>query len=230
MTTEDEISNLKSPISNSPDMEDLREMQAELVATEESPWQPRCVGRAFCSDAVAGEFVFSMQVWIDLDAMQSPFLLGEIPEVEVAWVEFEKAFRAFGYFGTTPEACDPEGLVLIGRKMIGVIAEGFAMRVPLDVPEGSSAVKVAANGFGDWLPLLTCLKSQMGFGWAEALELPVGQVYALIAAHRCNEGWSVSGETYALRDVEEEDSHAEARRLGEEEDVEVGENLGGDES
>ncbi len=196
------------------DEQDLRAMQAELLAAEQSAWEPRCVARAFGSgkwEAGSGKvFVFTMQVWIDLEAVESPFLLGRLPEAEVALEQFEEAFRAFGHEGTTPEACDGEELVLLGRKMLVVIGREFAMRVRLSPPEGyrNCGSRNADCGMGDWLPIVACLKTQLGFGLAEALALPVGQAFALIAAHRCNEGWGVAGETYVLRDVPEEEAHA----------------------
>lgn len=184
MTTEDET--------------DLSEMQAELVSAARSPWEPRCVARAFRGSEEP--FVFTVQAWIDLDACASPFLLGRLPEAEEALEQFEAAFAAFGHRATTPEACEPQELILLGWKMVRSIAAGFAMRLKLAPPEGCKAAG-ADNGIGDWLPIVACLKSQLGFSLAEALALTVGQAFALIAAHRVNEGWSVAGETYAQRDV-----------------------------
>ena len=185
------------------DEQDLREMQAELVAATRSPWQPRCVARAFRTSEAA--FVFTVQAWIDLDSCASPFLLGQLPEAEVALAQFEVAFEAFGHQGTTPEACEPEELILLGQKMLLEIGRGFAMRLQLAPPEGCKLAGGSDNGLGEWLPILACLKSQIGFSLAEALSLTVGQAFALIAAHRCNEGWGVAGETYAQRDVPEEE-------------------------
>jgi len=183
------------------DENDLREMQAELAGAESSLWEPRCVARAFRSDD--DPFVFTMQTWIDLDAVQSPFLIYRQPEAEEAIEKFRDAFAAFGHRSTTPEACEPEELLALGEKMIRKIREGFSMRVRLAPPDGQREV-VGGNGIGNWLAIMGCLKSQMGFSLAESLTLPVGQAYAFITAHRCNEGRTVTGETYELRDVEEE--------------------------
>jgi hypothetical protein len=185
------------------DEQDLRELQAELLDVEVSPWEPRCVARAFRS--VVSPFVFTMQAWIDLDAAGSPFLLLQLPEAEDALAAFEVAFEAFGHVATTPEACDDDELVLLGNKMILTIARGFSMRLKLSPPEGFEAAE-ADNGLGDWLPILACLKGQLDFSLAEALALDVGQAFALVAAHRCNQGWSVSGENYTLRDVARDSS------------------------
>ncbi len=182
------------------EQQELREFGAELAANARSPWEPRCVARAFRSRDEA--FVFTMQVWIDLDAAASPFLQLQLPEAEEAVDAFAAAFRAFGHYETDPATCEPEDLVTIGQRIVRVIAEGFGMRLRLNPPEGCKTV-AAQNGLGDWLPVLACLKTQMSFGLLEAKMTPVGEAFALIAAHRCNEGWSVAEETYADRDIPE---------------------------
>ena len=45
-----------------------------------------------------------------------------------------------------------------------------------------SSAAGADNGLGDWLPVLACLKSQLGFSLAEARTLPVAQAFALEGA------------------------------------------------
>lgn len=183
------------------DEQELRELQAELVAAEGSPWQPRCVARAFRRRAAEAPFVLTMQGWIDLDAAESPVLLGVLPEGDGRLLErFEEALAAFGFEGTTPEACEPEELVLLGRKMVRAVWEGFSTQCELARPDGARPAGVD-HGMGRWLPILACLIGQLGLTMREALDLPVAQAFALIAAHRCNEGWQVAGETYAMRDV-----------------------------
>ena len=187
---------------NAQDEQDLRELQAELVTASASPWEPRCVARAFRRSEQP--FVFTMQTWIDLDAARSPFLLLQLPEAETAVEEFEVAFRAFGHFPTRPDRCEPEELILLGEKLIGVIREGFSMRVKLTPPEGQKSDAGIENGLGVWLPILGCLVSQVGIAPDAAMRLPVAQAFALTAAHRCNQGWNVGGETYEHRDVAED--------------------------
>lgn len=184
--------------------QDLREWSAELAGAERSPWEPRCVAQAFCSGAADEALVFTMQVWIDLEAVRSPFLLGQMPEAEVAYARFAEAIRAFGHPSPTPEACTGEELVSVGQQIIRVIGQAFAMRLRLAPPEGMVSQAAADNGAGDWLPVVACLKSQLGFSLADALALPVGQAFALIVGHRCNQGWSVAGETYVSRDAADE--------------------------
>lgn len=180
------------------DEQDLRELQAELVQADQSLWEPACVAAAFCT--TDAPFVLTMQGWIDLEAAESPFLLGSLPDAEVALDHFRLAFAAFGHERTTPEECDPEELVALGRMMLRAISAGFSMRARLAPPDGCKMVS-GDNGLGEWLPIVACLKSQLGFSLTEAMALPVAQAFALVAAHRCNEGWSVCGETYRMRNV-----------------------------
>lgn len=189
---------------NPQDEQDLRELQAELVAAERSPWQPRCVSRAFRRAAAGEAFVFTMQAWIDLDAARSPFVLGRLPDAEELFPRMEEAFRAFGHPMPTLEKCDGDELFAIAQMIRRSVTEAFSMRVKLEPPEGRKA-KGNDDGMGDWLPVLACLKTQMGFTLSEALLLPVGQAFALLAGHRCNEGWRVAGETYEQRDIADDD-------------------------
>jgi hypothetical protein len=183
---------------NAKDEQELRELQADLLAAERSPWQPRCVSRAFRSEPAA--FVFTLQTWIDLDALRSPFLLSQLPDPEDDVIaRFREALAAFGHTITSPEKCEGDELALLGHKMLRTIREAFAMRVNLMPPNGAS---VQDNpGTGEWLTILRFLKAQMGFGLPEALALPVAQAFALIVSQRTFEGWTVADETYATREV-----------------------------
>jgi hypothetical protein len=185
--------------------EGLRELQAQLAGTAQSPWQPRCVAEAFRSPAISHAFVFTMQAWIDLDAVQSPFLLEELPDPDLGEgaiiTAFEEAFAAFGHTGTTPAECAPFQLMLLGKSMIRVIRQGFAMRLRMNPPKGFESAG-ADDGFGDWLPVMACLKAQLYFGWDEALALQVERALAVVNAHRRNEGWTPAETPYALRNAD----------------------------
>lgn len=178
--------------------EDLRSLQRELAEAEVSPWEPRCVAGAF--QRLAPErFVLTMQAWIDLEAVRSPFLLGQMPVADAAMDAFSVALAAFGYRETTPEQCEPEELLVLGGAMVRAVGRAFAMGVRMMPPGGWGDGATQPHGMGRWLPLLACLVGQMHMRPQDALALPVGQVLALVAAHRANEGWTVAGEPYALR-------------------------------
>lgn len=184
--------------ADDPELEGLRQLQQQLVGMTASAWQPRCVARAFHTGLWENPFVFTMGTWIDLDFVESPFLQGRLPEAETALVAFEQAFAAFGHTETTPANCTPHQLVLLGNKMIQSIKEGFAMGVRMNPPKGNASDS-GNNGFGDWLSIMACLKVQLQFSIEGAYALPVGRAFALIAAHRGNEGWTTASEPYALR-------------------------------
>lgn len=180
------------------DEQDLRELQAELSGLSEASWQPRCIADAFRSD-LDEPFVLTMQAWIDLDAIRSPFLALQMPEEDVH-DHFEAAFTAFGHTETQVEAMTPEDAVLLGQKMIDAVRKSQMTQIRMRPPRGSAS-SAGDDGFGNWLPVLACLTSQLFFSLADAKALPVDQAHALIAAHRRNEGWIVAGETYAHRDI-----------------------------
>jgi len=186
-------------------LDELREMQAQLGGVSASPWQPRCVARAFCSPDVDHPFVFTMQAWIDLDAAQSPFLLGELPSPDLGEegvIEaFNAAFAAFGLEAPKLRECGVDQFIHIGNCIIRAINRGFAMRLRMHPPKGFESAG-GDDGFGDWLPVMACLKAQLYFAWEEAMALPVDRAFGLINAHRRNEGWSPAETPYAMRGTE----------------------------
>ena len=185
--------------------EGLRELQARLAGVSASPWQPRCVAAAFRTPDIEHPFVFTMQTWIDLDAVESPFLLGRLPSPDLEWEGIEAAYRdalaAFGREATSLEECDADAFIHIGRSLIRAINRGFAMRLRMNPPKGFESAG-GDDGFGDWLPVMACLKAQLYFGWDEALVMPVKQAFGVINAHRRNEGWMPAETPYGLRNAD----------------------------
>jgi len=183
-------------------LQELRELQAQLAGTGESPWQPRCVARAFQTPDIEHPFVFTMQAWIDLDAAESPFLLGELPDPDLGENGIMRVYRtAFTAFGCTEERlaeCNPQDLIFIGQSMIRAINRGFSMRLKMNPPKGFESAS-GDDGFGDWLPVMACLKAQLYFGWGEASAMPVERALALMNTHRRNEGWTPAETPYAMR-------------------------------
>ncbi len=167
-------------------------MSEDLAAAAQGPFEPRCVARAFAQHP-RRTFIFTMQVWINLDFIRSPLLLGNsLTTLE----EIEAALLAFGY--ATPEDTTPKDALYLVEGMSEAIHEAFAMTIRMRPAEAATA---RDYGFGAWLPLLACLISEMGMSRAEALACPAGQAFALIAAMRCNQGWNETGTPYALRDA-----------------------------
>lgn len=191
-------------MNHAADEQDLRELQAEILAEETSPWEPPVVARAFVRASEAETFVFRMQTWIELSAVGSPFLLLRLPTAEEAVIgHFRAALAAFGHHDTRPEDCEPEELVALGNKIVRAIRAGFAMRLRLLPPEGKELAE--DPGCGQWLSTMRFLKAQMGFALWEAQELPVAQAFALIVAQRTFEGWRVADQTYAMQEVPDDE-------------------------
>ncbi|HEX4085927.1 MAG TPA: hypothetical protein VHY22_13520 [Chthoniobacteraceae bacterium] len=183
-------------------LEDLRGLQASIAGASESPWQPRCVAEAFRSRDGEHPFVFTMQVWIDLDAVESPFLAGRLPDPEMLEYEdirqiYDEAFTAFGCSRPKPD-CTAGQFAFFGDSMIRAVRRGFAMRLRMKPPRGFES-GASDDGFGDWLPVMACLKAQLFFTWTEARMLPVEAAFGLINAHRRNEGWTPAETSYAMR-------------------------------
>jgi hypothetical protein len=188
----------QAPAMTPEEEKNLRELQAELVGVSQRQWQPDCISSAFRTSEEP--FVFTMQVWIDLDYMRSPILLGRLPQ-EDPLESLELAAAAFGYPESNFKELTPEEAILIGEKMIKAVKDGFSMALVMTPPEGSSSSSQSDDGFGDWLPILACLKGQLHFSLAEARACPVGAALGLINGHRRNERWKPSRETYAQRDI-----------------------------
>lgn len=174
--------------------QDLRALGEELAAAEQSRWEPRCVCRAFAS--VPGKLVLTMQGWIDLHAVCSPFLENRIPDGDDLEQQLSAAVDAFGL---GPLEATPEEAYRLGMAMLDAVNEAFTTQLRMH-PPGESQPQ-APGGFGNFLPILACLIAQLGMSRRDALTTPVAQAFALIASHRSNQGWLVTGSTYTQRDL-----------------------------
>lgn len=172
--------------------QDLQELSRELAAARQSPWQPRTVSRAF---ARRKGLRFTMQTWIDLEAMRSPLLAGGVPEAE----ELDATFEAWGLtFGDL----SPEQALEIVTDMRALVAEGFRAALKVKPPQDMQTPS-GDIGCGDWAVLLSFLV-ETGHTVAEALTVDVAQVFILLATTRLRAGWQIDdAASYALRDVAE---------------------------
>lgn len=165
---------------------------AQVAGALQSPWEPACIARAFASRSL-GTLDFTMQVWIDLEAIRSPLLLGVLPETA------EEFACAAAIFGCEIAELSAEEMADLGGAMRRAIAEAFAMNVAMTPPKSEPA----EGGFGTWLPIFEALLGECGMSRVGALETPVGQAYAILAARRRREGWTAGGEVYAFREAAE---------------------------
>lgn len=174
--------------------QNLHSLAADLAAAEQSPWQPRCIARAFATPR-AGAVVFTMQTWIDLDGASSPLLEGQLPETT------EQISDAVDAFGCGPVDLSVEEALGLGLMMREAIEEAFAMSLPMSPPDDGDGAVSLSGGCGDWLPIYAALVAQLGLSRADARATPVGEAFALLAADKRNRGWHPTGATYAQRDV-----------------------------
>ena len=182
------------------ELDELNAFSAEIAAAMQSPWEPRCVGRAFASETPR-TFVLTMQAWIDLDVIRSPVLKGNAPENRE---QFYAALHAFGVKEKAGAELSPEEAAVMADEMLAAVALGFAMSLPMVPPGEPAESEDEADGFGGWLPVFGCLVTQCGIEADRAMKLRVDRALALIAVMRRNQGWKLKGTPYALRDLEEE--------------------------
>ena len=176
-------------------LDELNGLSTEMAETLQSPWEPACVARAFRTPR-EGDLVFTMQGWIDLDALRSVLLCGGLPAT------LDDLRAAAAVFGLDVEALTPEEGADVARAMRRAVEDAFAMSLQMAQPHAEPGAE-EPDGFGAWLPLFACLVTQCGLGPEDALALPVGRAYALVAAHRRNQGWRAAGTEYALRELAE---------------------------
>lgn len=173
---------------------DLRVWGEDLSQRVNALHEPRYVALAFASP-LEGELRFTMQTWIDLEAVRSPLLRGEnLTTREQVYF----AGRAFG-LEITENTVTAEEAGRCLEAMREAIEAGFAMSLKMNPPKGSELGD--GQGFGNWLPIHACLVKECGLDPEAALRMNVGRAFALLAAVRHNQGWDVGGKTYALRDA-----------------------------
>lgn len=169
----------------------LHELGSEVAAALHSPWEPRCVARAFASGA---PLALTMQQWIDLDHARSPLLQDALPATA------EELTVAAEIFALDVAEFSPQEAADVAELMLRAVRAAFALALPMRDP-GAEKVATEDDGFGTWLPLWAALVTQCGLAPDAALALRVDRAYALLTAHRRNQGWEPAGEPYALRDL-----------------------------
>jgi hypothetical protein len=192
------------------DIANLRAWGEDLAASHAPGGEPACVAAAFARQA-QGVFVFTMQAWIDLVHARSPLLQGGLPETAG---QAAAAFAAFDWQGVSAEEMEHEEALACFRRMRDAVNDAMAM--VLDMQPRDAGELLPNDGFGVWLPLLARLIAKdngLGMSRSEALTMPVGQAYALLAGWRHNHGWKAASVGYELRggglSIEpEEGSHA----------------------
>ncbi len=177
-----------------------------IARAENSPWEPRCITRIF-SPLRSDEIALTMTGWAMLDAARSPLMIGG-PLKTLAEVR-----EAAAVFGMNVEGLELEDVARVVQTMEEAVSAAFATTLAMR-PKDAGPSSGGNDGFGSFLPILSCLITQVRISLSEALALRVDRAHALIAGMRRNEGWECHGTAYALRELEEEMAAAENSKEG----------------
>jgi hypothetical protein len=181
-----------------------RKVRERIAELQNSPWQPRCVARMFATNGRGvTDPVFTMQAWINLDAIESSLLYGKPPAT------YDLAVAALQVFGLSVEDLlgedvdeeNPEHEKKIAEalgeavvKMNHAVRKGFAMSIEMEPPRDDDVqYEEVPNEFGSYLSTWACLVTKCGLLPDCADMLEVGRARGLIAAMRGNSGWRVQG-------------------------------------
>lgn len=188
-----------SPASDQ-EIAELRALGIEIATSMQSDRQPRCVVRAFARPEES-IFVLTMQGWLDLDAIDSPILLGLAPEGDDIPERIQAALVAFGHPPIDVQELGPESGAVFVQRMLSAVSLAFSCCLKMQEP-GAALGTSPSDGFGTWLPVYTRLIADCHMSRAEARACPVVEAFALIATMLRNKGWREDGEPYAMREVE----------------------------
>lgn len=182
---------------------ELRAENARLAAVCNTGWEPRVVTLAFARQH-SSRIKFTLQTWIDLEAVESPLLRSEIPsDYDTAVDVMADALQAFEQ-PPIERAMEPEELLRAMRAMVQLIENAWAMNVPMQEPTpqgGAPSGPTRDPGTGRWLALYSCLVAQLGIAPDVALRMEVAKAYALVVGHRGNTGRVPTGISYAQMDA-----------------------------
>ena len=159
-------------------------------------WQPRVIAEAFGTQAPGTLPAITMQGWIDLDRVRSPFIAGtELTDADREIAEALRALRPERLEAWLGLIEDARAAVEVELEIRAIMAEAFSTALEMEPEEGG--MTRAADGMGWWIVVYAALVSRMPS--QEALALPVKQANAILAGWRRNEGWMVKGVRYCDR-------------------------------
>lgn len=205
---------------------------AAMAMADEPGHEPGVVAAAFLpgrAEACGLELgALTFRGWLELARARSPWISGEWETLDderavLAVAEGVKVLAgadtpaaaiagrlAAGGLPALLEAADA-----VARRMREAWGTAVAMRHPDD--KGGARGGDDGDGFGRWLPVFAAVVTQLGTGWRAALDTPVNVALALLAGARRNEGWRVTGERYADRDLPEQARDGDREDRGDDE-------------
>jgi hypothetical protein len=185
------------------EVERLRNVSRGIAGAMREPWEPKAISHAFARRDHMPEARprLTMQGWIDLDAAESPFLVGENPQ----FVDLVFALETLGWKAELAEARGDEVTAVraaeITEQIWMTMQESRSTVVAMSAPEQRSGLSDGDDGFGEWGPVMACLLNELHFDYITALGLDRSKAMALMACLRCNQGWKTRGDNYRLREA-----------------------------
>jgi hypothetical protein len=181
-------------------LEELCELSNASAEALQSPWEPLVVALAFSTPG-RHERHLTMQQWIDLHAIRSPYLHGERPDERGFFAAAEILQLNVGSGTSAEDRAHLQNVIL------GACTRAF-YTVQKMRAEKAQAGSYEEDGFGTWLPLYACLVAELGLTPETALALRVDRAFALIAGLRHNQGQRAVGVPYGLRELTTESEGA----------------------
>lgn len=203
------------------DLDALRQIGATLRAQEASPWQPSIVAHAFLAHPVmAGPWALpplTFRQYIALDAARSPVLSGawghppdpsdptDPSHPSDSTLLLDQLAQALSILTSQPVTVDdvctavtPQTIGDVFAGLARLVREAMATALPMRHPIAHTTDSGAARdpGIGWWLLVLAALVAECHLTPAAALDLPIHQGFALLAATAARQGAHPAGETY----------------------------------
>jgi hypothetical protein len=178
--------------------QELEQAAEELAARRNDPRTPAIVRRAIL--APSG---LTLRRYLLLEEMGSPLLTGEWP---VDAGEFAEAFlAAWEIFNPGEEPPEPAAIGAALEGMVAEVTRGFGTVMPMQMPRRHGAGALHELGKPDalgWLTLVwaRCV-TELHLSPEAAQELPLEQIFILLAGAGVAAGMECTGQDYREREL-----------------------------
>ncbi len=189
----------------------VEELSERIAARRADPRTAAVVRRAFLPPFGA----LTLRRYLALEEEGSPLLSGEWPWESAA--AMAHAFcTAYAVLWPDRQVPGPEVLEQGLLEMVGEVKRAFAAMMPMRFPRSpGESGSSAPDGLG-WVPHLVARALTSGIDGA--LDMPMDQLFILVAAMAANEGAECAGEDYRDREAAE-DISSQKSEVGEDSDL-----------
>lgn len=192
----------------------LDEVGKKLAGAENDLLQPACIARAFLDRPVQVGGIalhpLTMRGYLELESARSPFVSGGEPPADV-WAAVDALCAALTVLSRRSvsaeefmDAVEPEDATEAWRIVSEQIIAAWETALPMRRVSraGEAAAEAPRNhGFGWWVRVLAKLITALNFSLHDALECPMAQAFALVAASAALEGMEPAGENWREREA-----------------------------